>query len=60
MSELNVSVCEFKRNTIDSPVEKGFMINEDKLIIDMDGHALKGLVYSYQVLQHQGCLVLKD
>jgi len=60
MTELNVSVCEFKRNTVNNPIEKGFMINEDKLIIDMDGIAVPYPVYSYQVLQHHGCLVLKD
>ena len=59
MAELNVAVCEFKR-TNNSVVEKGFMINEDKLIIDMDGEIVNHMVSSYQVFQHHGCLVLKD
>lgn len=59
MKVLNIMSCSFKRYEESMP-EKGILINEGKLIIDMKGEVVADSVWTYHQQPHEFCLNLKD
>ena len=52
-----VMFCKFKRHE-KSSWETGIMINEDKVIIDMDGDVVIYTVYNYKIYPARGAMIV--
>lgn len=59
MSELSISVCIFRKNKEDN-WEQGVMINDDKLIINMQGEIIRRPIYNYQLRTYKGVMIVKE
>ena len=57
MKTLSVMFCKFKREK-KSGWESGIMINEDTLIIDMEGKAVDKMVHDYHVTPSRGTMIV--
>lgn len=58
MKTISVMFCKFKRRNGDDSWESGVMINEDNLIIDMDGNPVKGPVWNHIVQPSSGAMII--
>lgn len=56
---MRIQTCEFKREE-HSPKEVGLMINEDRLIIDMDGNTVPAPIWDWRLRNELAATVYDD
>ena len=58
-TRLSIMAVRFRR-TSEDPWETGVIVNENKLIIDMNGHSVEHSIYNYLTRPELGTLILID